>query len=210
MMASWSSGYGPIWLRTGVMLGGKYLDLQESIDVVNTQRLVADPATTASGYATFSTHNQFVGPQLGVRLGVGGKRWSLTSDSRLAVGETRLSRTIQGTPLVGSPVAAGLLPGPFLAEPSNVGTETHSNISLVPDLSVKARCLLTDHISVVLGYRLLYWNRQLCPGDQMDPRLNTTQLPGEGPVVGPRFPAKEFIHTDFFAQGLDVGFELSF
>jgi len=44
----------------------------------------------------------------------------------------------------------------------------------------------------------------------MDPHANITQLPFHGPFTGPALPAPQFVHTDAFAQGLDVGLELHF
>jgi Putative beta barrel porin-7 (BBP7) len=67
-----------------------------------------------------------------------------------------------------------------------------------------------DHVQLTLGYNLLYWNKILCPGDQMDPHVNTTELPFHGPVAGPAAPSPVFVFTDAFAQGLEAGPRFNF
>ena len=69
---------------------------------------------------------------------------------------------------------------------------------------------MLEHVHLTLGYNLLYWNKILCPGDQMDSHVNVTQLPFRGPVVGPRVPAPQFVFTDAFAHGLEAGLGFRF
>src|SRR5690348_7680348 len=79
-----------------------------------------------------------------------------------------------------------------------------------PGIGLTARLVLADWCSCRIGYSLLYWNKVLCPGDQMDAHVNITQLPLRGPVSGALAPMPLFVHTDYFAQGLDVGLEFTF
>ena len=119
--------------------------------------------------------------------------------------------TVAGGALVaGSSVMPPLTPGPLLALPSNVGQLSSDRIAVVPEANLRLGCQLSDHIRVTLGYNALYWNRILCPGDQMDATVNTTQLPFRGPFVGPAAPAPKFAFTDAFAQGVEAGVEFTF
>jgi hypothetical protein len=102
------------------------------------------------------------------------------------------------------------VPGPLLALPSNVGRMASDRIALVPELNLRVRWQVVDHLELTLGYNALYWNKILCPGDQMDAHVNTTQLPFRGPVEGARVPAHEFVFTDAFAHGLEVGLGITF
>src|SRR5262249_15183298 len=147
------------------------------------------------------TRNQFYGPQVGVALGREGEWWSLQGTLKLAAGLTHQSRNIEGAPVLVSSAASPLLvPGPLVALPSNIGRETADRVTLVPEVGIKTRLALTSWCSVTLGYRLTYWNKVLCPGDQMDRLVNVTQLPFRGPLTGPALPAPLFVHTDYFAQ----------
>jgi len=200
------------YLITGTgLIGFRYLELSDSVTVTDQQSLVADPAATATGADRFSTRNQFYGGQFGAEVGITRGCWSMDLLTKMALGWTHQSRVINGSPLIsGAPVEPGLLPGPFLAMPSNVGRATNDAITLVPEIGVKAHYNVRDWCVLSLGYSCLYWNKVLCPGDQMDTHLNVTQLPGHGPVVGPAAPAPMFVHTDAFAQGLNAGIEIRY
>jgi hypothetical protein len=192
------------------LIGGRYLDLTDRDRITNTLRLVADPTAVATGADQVMTRNQFAGPQLGVQIGLEREKWSLTYTTKLAAGSTHQLRSIEGSPLLISTTSAPLVPGPLIALPSNIGRETADRVTLVPEVGLQARRALTSWCSISLGYRLIYWNKVLCPGDQMSPLVNITQLPFNGPVTGPLLPSPQIVHTDYFAQGLDLGLEFRF
>jgi hypothetical protein len=191
--------------------GARYLDLTDRVRVSDALRLVADPSAVAFGEDVFTTHNQFVGPELGTTLGLNWGKWSLEYTSGLAAGLTYQTRLIAGSPVLAASVVSPLLvPGPLLALPSNIGRETAWRVTLVPEVGVKSRLALAPWCSLSAGYSLLYWNKVLCPGDQMDPHVNVSQLPFRGPPAGPPAPAPLFVHTDYFAQGLDFAVQFTF
>ena len=193
------------------LVGGRYLDLTDRDRVTDTLQLVNDPSAVAVGADQFITRNQFAGPQIGTAMGLNWGNFSLEYTAKLAAGITHQVRIIEGSPLLtSSDPAAQLVPGPLLALPSNSGRETANRITLVPEAGVKSRLALTPYCSLSLGYTLLYWNKVLCPGDQMDGQVNVTQLPFSGPVTGPLAPKPLFGHTDYFTQGLDLGLEFRF
>jgi hypothetical protein len=200
------------WTVFGKLLaGGRYLDLTDRVTVTNTLSLVADPAATATGQDQFTTHNQFAGPEVGTAVGLARGPWSLEYTTRLAAGITHQDRDIAGSPLLGTTFPSPLLvPGPLLALPSNIGHEAARRVTLVPEVGLRSTVALTPWCSLSLGYSLLYWNKVLCPGDQMSPLANVTQLPFHGPVTGPLFPMPLFVHTDYFAQGFSFAAEFAF
>jgi hypothetical protein len=188
------------------LVGGRYLDLTDQVRVNNALRLVGDPTAFATGSDRFSTRNQFAGPEVGATHGIGCGRWSAALTTKLAAGVTRQTRNIDGVPLQPGPATSPLLvPGPLLALPSNVAHTQANRVTLVPEIAFKARFAVAPRCWLTAGYSLLYWNKVLCPGDQMSPVVNVTQLPGRGPVVGPPDPKPKFAHTDYFAQGMDFG-----
>jgi hypothetical protein len=193
------------------LVGGRYLDLTDRVRVSDALSLVADPSAFAFGADEFITRNQFAGPEVGATLGLTWGRFALEYTTKLAAGLTHQVRIIEGSPLLaGSVVSPLLVPGPLLALPSNIGRETAWRVTLVPEVGVRSRLALTPGCSLTIGYSLLYWNKVLCPGDQMDPHANVSQLPFRGPVTGPAVPAPLFEHTDYFAQGLDLGVQFTF
>lgn len=188
------------------LVGGRYLDLTDRVRVTNRLQSVADPSAFAVGEDQFSTHNRFAGPLVGATLGLRRDRWAVELTTKYAAGWTDQLRVVEGSPLAGGSVVSPLLvPGPLLALPSNVGRQSASRVTLVPEIGLKSRLALTTWCSVTFGYSLLYWNKVLCPGDQMSPYANVTQLPFRGPVRGALDPKPQFVHTDYFAQGMNFG-----
>ena len=196
-------------LTNSMLFGFRYLDLRDQVLMWNELGLVGQPGLSAVGSDNFTTHNQFYGPQVGLKTSIGHGPISGELQMKLAAGETHQTIDITGAPVLSSDVP-GLLPGPLLALPSNTGHQSANRVTLVPEIALKVRYEITSHASLSLGYNLLYWNKVLCPGDQMDPQVNVTQLPGRGPVIGPLEPAHIIVHTDAFAQGLTGGLEIRF
>ncbi len=202
---------GDCVLSGSLLFGLRYLDLEDRVNVSNLQTLVSDPAALALGADQFTTRNQFFGAQLGTRLGASWERLSVDLLTKLALGATHEVSQVVGQPLLAaSALSPLLLPGPFLALPSNVGRQSSNRITLVPEVGVKVHYDLSHQVSVSLGYSCLYWNRILCPGDQMDGHVNVTLLPFHGPFAGPAVPAPMLVHTDAFAQGVNAGLEVRF
>jgi hypothetical protein len=202
---------GTYVFRGAFLLGGRYLDLADRVRITNTQSLVNDPSSLATGMDQFSTHNQFAGAEVGSMLGVCAGPWSAELTNKLAAGVTYQSRSIEGSPRSVATVASPLLvPGPLLALPSNIGEESATRVTLVPEVELKVQRALSSWCTVSLGYSLLYWNKVLCPGDQMSPLINVTQLPFRGPVSGSLDPKPLFMHTDYFAQGLMAGLQFRY
>jgi hypothetical protein len=60
----------------------------------------------------------------------------------------------------------------------------------------------------------MYWSQVVRPGSQIDRNINLSQsvILGNtnGILTGPASPMPLFNRTDFWAQGLSVGFELRF
>jgi hypothetical protein len=211
LSAHFSTAKGGVVLAGAVLFGLRYLDLEDRVTVTNQQNLVSDPLGFAIGSDNFTTRNQFYGGQLGSRLGLSGGNWSLDIVTKMALGITHQVSEVFGQPLLAGSVASPLLlPGPYLALPSNIGRQSANRITLVPDVSLTVHYNLTSYLSLSLGYSCLYWNKVLCPGDQMDTHVNITQLPFHGPITGPGLPAPMLMHTDAFAQGVRAGVEFRF
>src|SRR4029079_18658026 len=117
-----------------------------------------------------------VGGQVGARLGLSHGPVSLDGLVKLALGNAHLVSYIAGNPLIGgASVLPPLVPGPLIALPSNIGRYETNRITVVPEVNLRLRCQVLDHVSLSLGYNVLYWHKVLCPGDQMDQHVNITQ-----------------------------------
>jgi hypothetical protein len=198
-------------LQATFLAGCRYLHLADRVVITNRQSLVSDPSVAAIGAANFATRNQFIGGQIGSRFGVERGPLALNLTTKLAVGTAHLVSDVAGGPLLaGVSVQPPLVPGPLLALPSNVGRSESDRIAVVPEINLRLRWQVSELLYLSLAYNVLYWNKVLCPGDQMSSLANTTQLPFRGPVAGPRVPSPQFVFTDAFAHGLEVGLGLRF
>jgi hypothetical protein len=71
------------------------------------------------------------------------------------------------------------------------------------------------NLSGFIGYDFLYWNQVVRPGSQVDQTVDTRQVPTSSAYGGfpfPKITAPEalFNRTDFWAQGLTFGMELTY
>ena len=204
-------------VRADVFAGFRYLDLSEDINI--TEYIVAgpnapDPAGTAIVVNdSFKTRNQFYGGQLGLRLDRTWGRFFGFMSASVALGDTHQTLDINGfqlKTLPGQPTqvfAGGLLTTPT----TNIGHFTRDRFSVVPQLTMNFGYQVTNNLRVFAGYNFLYWTNVIRPGDQIDRVVDVALVPN--PPVGVRptgtgHPAVLFKETDFWAQGLNLGFEV--
>ena len=198
-------------LRASMLAGVRYLDLSDEVVIRNHLVQASNPNITATGEDTFSTRNEFFGGQVGVKVALQWYAWTVEATAKLGIGEVHQTSSVSGSPLLETTGGGGTLqPGPLLALGSNIGRQSADEFVLLPDFGVKLRLDCKENVAVTLGYNYLYWNKILSPGDQMDPRVNITQLPNRGPFTGPSLPAPQFVRSNFFAQGLSAGIEFKY
>jgi hypothetical protein len=98
--------------------------------------------------------------------------------------------------------------GGLLAQRSNSGSFSDTSFAVVPELNLRVGWKATEHVSVSAGYTFLYWSSVSRAGDQIDARVNPTQIP-PGLLSGPARPAFVGKDTDFWAQGVSGGVTFS-
>jgi hypothetical protein len=211
--------------RVGVLAGFRYLHLHEGLGIAETVTSakavpgfpIFDPGNQIVVSDNFRTRNRFYGGQLGVDGEIGRGRWSVTGRFQLGLGVTHESVDIAGSQVVTT--LAGqrtVFNGGLLALPSNSGLSSQNRFSVVPQVGVKLGYNFTDNLRLFVGYDFLYWTNVIRPGDQVDLALNVTQIPnfGNNPAFAPPSnivrPIVPFHTTDFWAQGINVGFELRY
>ena len=94
---------GQLALHATWLAGCRYLRLDDRVVVTNRQALIRNPQAIAIGEADFGTNNQFVGGQIGSRLGVVRGSWALDVTTKVALGETHLVSEVSGSPLIAAP-----------------------------------------------------------------------------------------------------------
>lgn len=212
--------------RATALVGFRYLDLHEKL-VMNSVSsptglalpLALGPLTAEVGDSlfvrdTFGTRNQFYGGQIGGRFEYLTDLLSVGLTTKVAVGSTREKLYIDGlSGLNGKLVGQQTLPGGLYAQGSNSGVFTNRDIAVVPEVGLDLGINLASWARLNVGYSFLYWSRVVRPGNQVNPLLDTRQiptLPNYTPALATSNPPVGLNRTDFWAHGLNFGLTLSF
>jgi hypothetical protein len=196
------------------LIGYRYGRLAEGVAVNSTTTIISKPPIAAGTVIAvsdlFDAKNEFNGGELGISAKSRCCRWSLEVLGKLALGDTESRLAVSGstttTPSGGAPV---VVPGGFLALPTNSGTFRQSGFSVMPELGLNLGYDLTCRLKATCGYTLLYWSRVVRPADQIDTNLNPSQFSG-GTLTGFPAPQARFALSDYWAQGLSFGLEYRF
>jgi hypothetical protein len=206
--------------RIDLLAGFRFLDLDESLTVIEQiQGLAGAPAPFTNAQTTvvdrFATRNRFYGGQVGVDSEWRRGPWSVDLRAKLALGGTDQRIDIRGGETITD--AAGntsSFNGGLLALSSNSGRFHKSQFSVVPEVGVTLGYQLTDTIRLYAGYNFLYWTRVVRPGDQIDRNLDVTKIPNFAPPgtapAATNSPSLPFKQSDFWAQGIVLGFEIRY
>jgi Putative beta barrel porin-7 (BBP7) len=171
-----------------------------------------DPLASLADQDSFSTTNTFYGLNLGGRL-----RWQydwffVSAFAKVALGATEERVRIAGSTTLLAPTGTQTAVGGILALPSNIGTYNRSVFGVVPETGVTFGVQPIQHLRLTAGYSFLYWNAVARPGDQIDPRLNRTQIPGDSTFGQPggagSNPAFSFQDRTFRVHNLTAGIEI--
>jgi hypothetical protein len=161
----------------------------------------------------FDGHNRFYGGQLGLRADWRRGPAFVELLGKVAFGQTSEVVKISGI-TVERPefLPERVTPGGVLGLPTNSGRFTDSAFAVVPEATVRVGWAY-ERTRWYIGYNFLYLSRLARPGDQIDRVLNPTQIPTDNAtpqLAGPERPQVAIRHTDFWAQGLMLGWELRY
>ncbi len=213
---SCTSGCGRDWFcggnsmiqsRTDLLLGYRYLQLNEAVSV--NENLVGG-ATEPGRFLIndkFDTLNQFNGVDLGILYNRRRGLWSLDLLGKLAVGNTHQVVDIRGTTQIdGGAVQTGGL----LAQTSNIGRHERDRFSFLPELGATVGYYLTPNFKLKAGYSVIFWSSVVRPGDQIDLDVNPNFLPPTAvPFTGPQRPGFKFVDSDYYVHGANLGAEVT-
>lgn len=209
------------------LVGGRFLNLEESITVTDTFLVLAGGVGFYNGAAQpdgrginrtdiFETRNRFYGGQIGARLEYRFGTFYVLGKMKVALGVNSQEVAVDGrTSLFANNALADATPGGLLALTTNIGTTSREEFSAVPEASVNIGWHVTPRIRIFAGYTFLYWSDVLRPGEQIDLRVNPGVLPTAPPGQfgvsgGPQVPTVLMKSNDFYAHGMNFGVALRF
>lgn len=222
-------GDGPLagcqW-HTDWLMGMRYLSLREDLLIEQQTQILANgvgvyqglPIAAPNSIAVtdrFDAANQFFGGQVGMQNELTKGKCYIGLLTKVALGSTYEVTNVNGKTSLVTPAAGvvGSTPGGLLALPTNIGLQSRSRFTYVPEVDLNFGYEVTTHLRVYLGYSFLYWSSVIRPGDQLSTTVNKSQLPTStsfGPLFGPAQPAPKFVETDFWAHGLNCGFAVRY
>lgn len=203
----------PTQHRFDAMLGYRYIQLQESLQG-NYAGDIPNTTTSFTVQDRFRTFNQFNGVDFGFNWQAKRGYWSLDALMRMALGNVRETVRIDGTSTISNNrvVLGGPINSGFLASSSNIGSYQQDSFAVVPELGANIGYQLTKRVRLNAGYTFIYWSKVVRPGDQIDRDINADNVPvlnNGRPNLGtnPNRPQFNFVETDYWVQGLNLGAE---
>jgi hypothetical protein len=203
------------------LIGFRYLDLDETLIISQQSQLleggtsgflgdIIGPGSIITIGDSFRTRNQFYGGQLGTQWEVRYWGFFVYVMGKVAIGNVHQSIDAQGGSSVLMPgnTAAMSTPGGLLALASNSVHTSRDSFTFVPEGNLNVGYEFGKHLRIYAGYTFLYWDDVLRPGQQLDRRVNPTQIPTSlafGPIVGAPAPPVTVRHTDYWIEGWNVG-----
>jgi len=175
------------------------------------------PTTIAALADQFDGRNEFHGGQIGLMADIHRGSFYVEVTGKVALGRNFEVVNVNGVThmlMAANPIPVGrTTPGGVYALPTNMGRFTHSAFAVVPEAMFKVGYKLGDRGRIYVGYNFLYLSDMVRPGDQVDRTINPNQIPilgGSNVFGGPERPLLSINRTDFWVQGLIIGFETRF
>ncbi len=186
----------------------------------------------------FSTRNQFYGGLIGARLEAHYGRVSAEFTEKFGIGATHQVVGIEGSTTGVSPpvtvqgnqlsntfpslfppvvtVSNGItsVPGGVLATSTNSGQHVATQFSVASESTINLKFKATKCLTVVAGYTVLYLNKVVRPGTEIDRNVNQAGIPSSPAftnfIVFPKSPAFSFNEGNIWANGVSLGLQLDF
>jgi hypothetical protein len=157
----------------------------------------------------FRTRNEFHGASVGI-LGINRSGpWRLEYLFKLGIGNVHQTSIVEGRTTATEPQAAPVTSsGGLLALPTNIGTLERDRFTLVPEANFNIGYQIDQQWSLLFGYSFIYFPNAVLSGEQVDTRVNLSQL--TGPLVGDARPAPRLDNSHFWLQGMSLGAEYKF
>jgi hypothetical protein len=193
---------GPRWIR----LDEKYFNQDFSQDI---------PAGSGQSFIysdNFTCYNEVVGGQIGATFRRRWDRLALDVTSKLGVGQNYQTVKISGSTVQRDDTLGEITVANnqgLFAQPTNVGIYHREQISVVPEINLNVGFYLNDNCKFSVGWGLFHMSNVVRPGALLDPRINIQPLNSPTPVP-PLLPQPRLNSTDFWAQWINFGLEISF
>lgn len=204
----------PVYLLMGYRGG----DFDESIRIADTSTSLAGATQGVSLSSTdaFQVENEFHGFRVGLanEMSLRGlplnaiplfRGLVLAVDGSVSVGQTNRQIMISGQSVTNNGLGQSTTSnGGLLTQPTNIGQYDSDSFGTLHDVSLKLTKRIGRNLSANLGYSLYGWSNVGRAAEQIDRRVNPTQV-GGGTLSGLQRPAFNEATNDFVAHGITFG-----
>jgi Putative beta barrel porin-7 (BBP7) len=202
--------------RFDLLLGYQYIRLDDEINIVENLRSLpgqtnVTPGTTFIVRDNFRTTNDIHGFNIGFATERRFSHWYFGLRAGVLLGVNNRTVDINGSTTITSPGGtAQTFAGGLLTQPSNIGRYSDSEFTAVPWVGLKLGCQITPRMRAYVGYDFMYLSNVVRAGDQIDLRVNPTQIPPRNNQTGEAFPRFNLRETGASVNAIRVGIELRF
>jgi len=201
--------------RLDFLAGYRFNRLDDDLSIASVNTGLEDhptPGVTFRVFDVFQTDNQFHGGELGLAGQWRYCRSTIDLLLKLAIGNTHTRVNIDGgTSITNGTVTNSFAGGLLTQEGTNIGTYSHNDLSVVPELGVTLGYDVTCNLRLTFGYSFLYWSNVARPGDQIDTDVNPNLFPPRtGQGTSPSRPEFALRRGDIWAQGINFGLDYKF
>jgi Putative beta barrel porin-7 (BBP7) len=198
-------GRGDGW-SVGALLGAKFLQMRERLDITATSRLLPDETTLFGTTDHFHTFDHFYGAQAGLLAEFRPtERLTVRLQGTFGIGGDDQQIRAYGDQLFQTPLVRVTKNYGLYVQPSNTGSFERFDFDTVSEASLNIAWDVSRHIRLHVGYSVLLWANPVRPGDQITP-INLTQV-APGGLVGPLQPQIPWKTDLLWVQGGNVGLE---
>lgn len=202
------------------LLGGlRYWGFCESLSFkTNSPNIPSFPADVYRTIDHFRAENHFYGGQFGAKIEYACGCLFADVQAMLAVGTMHQKSAIKGKLLTNDFNGLGPVEpfkGGYFTMPSNIKTRKTECFAIIPELCVHIGYRVSERLKLQIGYTFLCATNVLRPGKEIDNQINPTQSAAlsntPNPIlIGEAKPKSSMKSVNFYAHGLNAGFNLSF
>lgn len=194
--------------RLDFLTGWNYTRVNDSVSIRSNSMVTEVGGNVPVGTVTdirddFRARNQFNGAILGLMYEQNCCCWNFQVMGRMSVGSMFEETSIRGSTHIASP---GLPPqdantGLFAAD-TNSGTSSRNEFTAITELGARIGYRIAPCTLISVGYTFIYWNDVVTAGRAIDTNIGSGDS-GDHPQFA-------FRHSDYWVQGLNLGFTREF
>jgi hypothetical protein len=152
-------------------------------------------------------YNEFIGGQIGATFRCRWDRLTFDWTNKIAVGQNFQTLKTSGRTVISNDATGEVTSSNegLYVQSTNSGVDRAEHISVVPQVDLTIGIALSDNCRFTVGYGFFNMNNVVRPGALLDRRI---EIQAAG--IPTTLPERRFNTTDFWAQWVSLGLELSY